>query len=87
MTDQAKKNLLLQVKGLRIEGYANEKWIEIVHGVDMTLHRGAVIGLIGESGAGKFHHRARHDGLHPGRLPGLRRNGRVRWHETHDDAA
>ncbi len=47
------KRVLLKIHGLRIEGYADEKWIEIVHGVDLTLHRGEVLGLIGESGAGK----------------------------------
>ncbi|MDE0112056.1 MAG: ABC transporter ATP-binding protein [Albidovulum sp.] len=48
-----KGNVLLKIEGLRIEAYADEKWFEIVHGVDMTLHRGEVMGLIGESGAGK----------------------------------
>ena len=47
------KRVLLKIQGLRIEGYADEKWVEIVHGVDLTLHRGEVLGLIGESGAGK----------------------------------
>ena len=48
-----KGNILLKVSGLRIEAYADEKWFEIVHGIDLTLRRGEVMGLIGESGAGK----------------------------------
>ena len=52
MSDK-KKDVLLDIKNLRIEGYSDEKWIEIVHGIDLTLHRGEVMGLIGESGAGK----------------------------------
>ena len=47
------KSVLLNIKNLRIEGYSDEHWIEIVHGIDLTLHRGEVMGLIGESGAGK----------------------------------
>ncbi len=44
---------LLDIKGLRIEGQAGDEWNEIVHGIDLTLNRGEVLGLIGESGAGK----------------------------------
>ena len=44
---------LLTMTGLRIEGQADDEWHEIVHGIDVVLHRGEVLGLIGESGAGK----------------------------------
>src|SRR6186713_2503760 len=44
---------LLEILGLRIEGQSDEAWHEIVKGVDLSLKRGEVLGLIGESGAGK----------------------------------
>jgi peptide/nickel transport system ATP-binding protein len=47
------KQVLLTIKGLRIEGRSGDRWHEIVKGVDLTLHKGEVLGLIGESGSGK----------------------------------
>lgn len=44
---------LLEIHNLRIEGRVDDKWVEIVHGVNLDLARGEVLGLIGESGAGK----------------------------------
>jgi peptide/nickel transport system ATP-binding protein len=47
--------MLLEIKGLRIDGWSEdqEAWLPIVKGVDVELARGEVLGLIGESGAGK----------------------------------
>ncbi|MEM6637722.1 MAG: ABC transporter ATP-binding protein [Pseudomonadota bacterium] len=44
---------LVKVRGLKIEGRADETWMQIVNGVDLDLNKGEVLGLIGESGAGK----------------------------------
>ena len=46
-------DVLLKIEGLQMEGFQEEQWQGIVHGVDITLKRGEVIGIIGESGAGK----------------------------------
>ncbi len=51
-------DLLLDIKGLVIEATAYPpgeppKEVTLVHGVDVQLQRGKVLGLIGESGAGK----------------------------------
>jgi peptide/nickel transport system ATP-binding protein len=51
--NRVKGEALLEMRGLKIEGYAGEAWHPIVKGIDLTLKRGEVLGLIGESGAGK----------------------------------
>ena len=51
--DRQKGDVLLEVENLHIEGLAEDEWHEIVHGISLTLRRGEVLGLIGESGAGK----------------------------------
>ncbi len=44
---------LLKIEGLFIEGLDEEGWKPIINGIDLTLNRGEVLGIIGESGAGK----------------------------------
>lgn len=48
-----KGDILLEMRDIRIDGYSDERWHEIIKGVDLTLRRGEIMGLIGESGAGK----------------------------------
>ena len=47
------RELLLDIQNLHIEGFSDERWHPIIKGMDLQLHRGEVLGLIGESGAGK----------------------------------
>lgn len=50
---ETEKNTLLHIRGLKIEARSDVGWTEVVKGIDLFLQRGEVVGLIGESGAGK----------------------------------
>lgn len=49
----ANSRTFLEVRDLWVDGRSNGQWQEIVRGVSLTLGRGEVLGIIGESGAGK----------------------------------
>ncbi len=48
-----KGDVLLEMRGIVIDGYSDDRWHEIIKGIDVVLRRGEIMGLIGESGAGK----------------------------------
>ena len=48
-----KGEILLEMQEVVIDGFSDERWHEIIKGINLTLRRGEVLGLIGESGAGK----------------------------------
>jgi peptide/nickel transport system ATP-binding protein len=50
---RVKGDVLLEMRGIKIEGKSDDKWNPIIKGIDLSLKRGEVLGLIGESGAGK----------------------------------
>lgn len=45
--------MLLDIQNLKVEAKTDTGWTPILHGVDLQVNRGEVVGLIGESGAGK----------------------------------
>lgn len=46
-------NVLLEIKDLRVSFPLDEGTVHAVEGVDLTMHRGEVLGIVGESGCGK----------------------------------
>jgi len=46
-------DILLKMRGVKIDGKTGDDWLPIIKGIDLDLRRGEVLGLIGESGAGK----------------------------------
>lgn len=68
---------LLSVRGLRVAFKVDKKLNEVVHGVDLDVHRGETVAIVGESGSGKS------TTVHAviGLLPGTGRvtGGSIRW--------
>ncbi|MEO8392728.1 MAG: ABC transporter ATP-binding protein, partial [Chloroflexota bacterium] len=46
-------NVLLEVKNLKVSFYLTEATVQAVDGVNLTIHAGKTLGIVGESGCGK----------------------------------
>jgi peptide/nickel transport system ATP-binding protein len=44
---------IIRVSNLKVAYRQNDSWLRVLHGVDFTIGRGEVFGLVGESGCGK----------------------------------
>ena len=44
---------VIDLVDLKIEAKSNDQWSKIVNGVSLSIRPGEVLGLVGESGAGK----------------------------------
>ncbi|MEE2774663.1 MAG: ABC transporter ATP-binding protein [Pseudomonadota bacterium] len=52
-SEKSESEILLDLKGLHVEGFSDERWHKILRGVNLRIYRGEILGVIGESGAGK----------------------------------
>lgn len=72
-------NVLLEIKDLRVSFPLDEGTVRAVEGVDLTLRRGEVLGVVGESGCGKSitAHSILRIIPHPGRID----SGQILFHQ------
>ena len=71
-------NILLEIKDLRVSFPLDEGTVRAVEGVDLTMRRGEVLGVVGESGCGKSitAHSVLRIIPHPGRID----SGQILFH-------
>ena len=53
MVREENKKPLLEVKNLQVEFHMRQGTMYAVRGVNFNLHRGEILGVVGESGCGK----------------------------------
>src|SRR5215207_235195 len=77
--------MLLEIKDLRVSFPLDEGTVRAVEGVDLTLRRGEVLGVVGESGCGKSitAHSVLRIIPHPGRID----DGQILFHRPGQSGA
>ena len=78
-------NVLLEIKGLRVSFPLDEGTVQAVEGVDLTMRRGEVLGVVGESGCGKSV--TAHSVLRIIPPPGRIDAGQILFHPSHQAGA
>src|SRR6187455_1467910 len=78
-------NLLLEIKDLRVSFPLDEGTVRAVEGVDLTMRRGEVLGVVGESGCGKSI--TAHSVLRIIPQPGRIDSGQILFHRPEPSAA
>lgn len=53
MKENKEQEILLEVKNLKVEFHTRQGNMHAVRGVNFTLHKGEILGIVGESGCGK----------------------------------
>ncbi len=84
MTQQVKETPLLEIEDLQVCFDTEDGTVAAVDGVSLTIPRGRIVGLVGESGCGKSV--TAYSILRLIQKPGRIRRGRIRLHPLHGDA-
>jgi oligopeptide transport system ATP-binding protein len=80
----AANDTILEIEDLNVEFNTLEGVVEVLKGVDLTVHRGEAVGLVGESGSGKSV--TAMSVLRLLREPPAQLSGSIRLHDTQGEA-
>ena len=62
---QLEPDELIRINHLKVTFPLDEGTVQALDGIDLSIGKGKVIGVVGGSGCGKEHHRPQHPPHHP----------------------